>query len=208
MHSRISSIACTILASAALFAAPARAESRFATNRFEITFGDGWQNQPSVGGDSSVFLMYGYSMLGFCYMTAGSGESPVSAGDFDNFRKQYAGADSVTKVAEGTDSLGGKAFAYSEFKNADTSNGDTRIRLYSTSDGSLRFQSLLVYEYPVGTLLVSAMDSALATLALSPTAIHALQARSPLVLRAADHDVLGRLRPLAMRPTSFRLPGR
>jgi hypothetical protein len=207
MLSRPAFLACAILAASATLAVPARAESRFATSRFEITFGDGWQDQPSlVGNDSAVFLMYGYSMMGFCYMTASSADHPVSPGDFESFRKQYAGADSVIPVAEGSDTLGGKTFAYSEFKNADTSNGDVRIRLYSTSDGSLRFQSLLVYDYPVGTLLVSAVDSALGTLSFSPaTPIRERPAPSRPALRAVDHDVLGRFRPLALRPALFSL---
>jgi hypothetical protein len=208
MHIRSSLIAYAILALAATLAVSARASSLYETNQFEITFGDGWQDQPSVVGDSAVLLMYGYSMMGFCYMTASSAGQPVSAGDFDSFRKQYAGADSVIKVAEGSDTLGGKAFTYSEFKNADSSNGDIRILRTSTSNGSLRFQALLVYEYPVGTLLVSAMDSALATLAFSPTPIRTRLSSAPPALRAADHDVLGRFRPLATRPTLFRIKER
>lgn len=209
MHSRPFLKSLAILAAAASMAIPARAESRYATNRFEITFGDGWQDQPSlVAGDSAVFLVYGYSMMGFCYMTASVADSPVSARDFENLRKQYAGADSVFKVAEGSDTLGGKAFSYAEYKNADSSNGDTRIRIYSTSEGSLRFQSLLVYDHSASGPLIPALDSALGTLTFTPAPVRAWSPNRAPALRPADHDILGRFRPLALRTAAFRLPER
>jgi len=209
MHFRFALIVCSILASAAITAIPTHAESRYSTNRFEITFGDGWQEQPTLlGGDSAVSLMYSYSMMGFCYMTASAADHPLTAGDFDSLGKRYAGADSVLEVAKGSDSLGGKTFAYAEYMNADTSNGNTRIRLYSISDGSLQFQSLLVYNFPAGTPLISRLDSALSTLTFSPTPIRAPLPRPPLAPRAADHDILGRFRPLAPRSAMLRLPER
>jgi hypothetical protein len=209
MHSRAFLQSFAILAAAASMAIPARAESSYSTSRFEITFGDGWQDQPSlVGSDSSVFLIYGYSMMGFCYMTASEADSPVSARDFENLRKQYAGADSMFKVAEGSETLGGKAFSFAEYKNADSSNGDTRIRIYTTSEGALRFQSLLVYDFSAGGPLIPALDSALGTLTFSPAPIRAGSPNRFQALPPADHDVLGRFRPMALRTAAFRLPER
>jgi hypothetical protein len=213
MLSRLSLLACSLFAAASLTAIPSRAESRYSTNRFEITFGDGWQEQASLveaspGGDSALSLMYGYSMLGYCFMSASLAEQPVTDRDFETFRKQYAGADSVLQVAEGSDTLGGKAFSYVEYKNADSANGDIRIRLYSASEGPLRFQSMLVYDSGVGSNLVAEMDSALAGLTFSPTPIRSRLSRPPLAERPAEHDILGRFRPLAVRSVLLRMPER
>lgn len=215
MHRRLSLIILPILASAALAAVPARAESRFSTSRFEITFADGWLEQPSlVAGDSGVSLMYGYSMMGFCYLTASLADHPLTAQDSEALRKQVGGADSVIEVAEGSDTLGGKTFSYAEYQNADTSNGDIRLRLYSTSSGTLRFNSILTYDHANGAILVAEMDSALATLAFPTAPIRPWAPRSASAQRAADHDVLGRSLPLtlqaawASRTPLFRPPER
>lgn len=209
MYRRPSLLAFSLLAAAVFMALPARAESRYATSRFEITFGDGWQDLPSpAAGDSAVTLMYGYSMMGFCYMTASVADHPITARDFDDFRKQYAGADSVLKVAEGSDTLGGRDFAYTEYKNADSSNGDIRIRIYSASNGTLRFNSVLAYDFSNGATLVTEMDSALATLTFSPASIPSWAPRPPTARVAADQDVLGRSLIFPARTVLFRLPSR
>lgn len=207
MSFRLSRAASLLLASAAWAALPARADDTFTTTRFGITFSDGWQAMPTLAaGDSGLALMYAYSMMGYCYMAAASADHPVPAGELDAYRQQYAGGDSAVKAGEGTSALGGKDFGYVEYRSADTSNGDTRIRLYSTTQGGIRFDAVFIYDHNAADILVPEMEAALATLDLSATPIRARAPRGPLAWRPADHDVLGRARPVAAPAILYRLP--
>jgi hypothetical protein len=204
MHSRSFRSALSVAAAVAALALPARAEAPYATNRFQITFADGWQPAQSLApGDSSLSLMYGFSMMGYCYLAA------VPAGQSDAgleaYRKQYAGTDSLLKVADGNATLGGKSFAIVEYKSADTAYGDVRLRLYTTSAGDLAFASLLIYDVNSGGILVPEVEAALGTLSFGATPVRARLAPPLRVRTPFGRDALGRSRPAA--PTArFRLP--
>jgi hypothetical protein len=213
MHSRHFLPALSLLAFCALSAltAPARAESPFATMRYEITFSDGWQSLPSLAGnDSTLALMYGYSMMGYCFLSAGpeGGDSLAASAQFDAFRKSFAGSDSVAKAAEGSATLGGRNFSMIEFKSTDSSETDTRFRYYSMTEGSLRFTAALIYDGNAGSVLVPDFETALGTLAFPGVPIRAWAAPSVPARVRFGRDILGRNLPGAARTAAFFPPAR
>jgi hypothetical protein len=210
MHSRHFLTAFSLLALSAL-AAPARAESPFATKRYEITFSDGWQPMPSLAGnDSTLTLMYGYSMMGYCFLSAGmeAEGGPAASAQLDAFRNSFAGSDSASKSAEGSATLGGRAFAMVEYASADSSAPDTRFRYYSMTEGPLSFTAALIYDGNAGSVLVPDFETALGTLGFPTVPVRAWAAPSAPVRSRIGHDILGRSLPGALRTAAFYRPAR
>ena len=84
----------------------------------------------------------------------------------------YGGADSLTKTAEGTKTLGGKAFSFLEFKQAVPEEGDenARFRVYFYTQSNFLFEAVLGFDTVDSPTAVADMETALATLTLSPSA--------------------------------------
>lgn len=207
MHFRLLLPALSLLASAA-FTAPARAESPFATKRYEISFSDGWQPMPSLAGnDSTLVLMYGYSMMGYCFLSAGAegGSTPAVTAQLDAFRKSFGGSDSLAKSDEGSATLGGRTFAMLEFKSADSADTDTRFRYYSLTEGSAGFTAVLVYAGDAGSVLVPDFEAALGTLAFPGVPLRAWPAPSAPAGNRVGRDIRGRSLPGAFRTAVFYL---
>jgi hypothetical protein len=194
---------------AAIAALPARAGSPYATKRYEIAFSDGWQPMPAMpGNDSTLALMYGYSMMGYCYLTDGMEGDPATSGRFDAFRTPFGGGDSLAKVAEETVNLGGRAFTMAEYASTDSANAETRFRYYATTDGSRSFAAALIYDINSGNTLVPDFETALGTLSFATTPIRAWSRRSGHGLKPAGTDILGRPNTGTVRTAAFLLPSR
>jgi hypothetical protein len=208
MHSRIFLPALSLLALTAV-SAPARADSPFATKRYEISFSDGWQAMPSlVGNDSTLALMYGYSMMGYGYLSAGWDGDSATTAQIDAFRKAFAGSDSVVQVSDGSVIVGGRTYGMVEFKGGDSANADTRFRYYTTTEGSLRFTAALIYDLNGGSVLVPDFETALGTLSFASSSLRASARPSAPGRNPAIHDILGRFRPGAIRTAAFFPPVR
>lgn len=206
MQSRSLLTAFSVLSMAALASMPARAAAPFTASRFSITFPTGWQMLPVTSGGDSLMAVLNPTLLSYCYMTVTTTDHPLTAQELEAYRETYAGSDSVTKVADGTKSLGGKTFTFVEYQSADTSSGPSRVRIYYTNSGTNLFTSVLIYDPAAGAGAVTDMESALATLSLSASPIHAWMARSRPAGQASIHDILGRSRPLSARTALYRLP--
>lgn len=206
MQSRKILIALSILSLAALTSSPARAATPVSTSRFTLSFPTGWQALPVTTGGDSVAAVLNPTMMAYCYMTATITDHPLTAQEVDAYRQAYAGSDSVTKVTDGTKSLGGKSFTYVEYQATDTASGPSRVRIYYTTSGANLFTTVLIYDPATGAGSVADLESALATLSLKSTAIRAWAARTVPGMRPADRDVLGRSRSLVARTALFRVP--
>ena len=208
MQSRTILCALSLLSLSALTSVPARAATPVTSSRFSLTFPTGWQALPVQTGGDSVQMVMNIPMQSSCYLSSTTSDHPVTAQELDSMLLSSAGTDSITKVTGGTKSIGGKSFTYVEYRAADTAtNGDSRIRLYYTASGTNLFSAMLIYDPATGAGAVADVETALSTLSLT-TAIRAWAAGARPGLRAADHDILGRLQPLATRSVLFRLPAR
>jgi hypothetical protein len=145
-------------------------------------------------------------MLGICHLSATDPDHSVAAPEIEGYLKPYAGNGTVAKTGEGTDSLGGRAFSYEEYKSTDSSAGDFRARFYATSLGRWRFAAILIYDAISSQSLVADLESALATLDFPAVAVRALPPGPRPADKAAIHDVLGRLRAVPVRTAQFRAP--
>jgi hypothetical protein len=207
MTSRPSFPALFLLTLAA--ALPARADSTFATKRYEITLSDGWQPMASpTGNDSTLALMYGYSMMGYGYLTTGMEGDPATAARLDAFREPFAGSDSMAKVAVGSATLGGKTFAIVEFKSTDSANADIRFRYYTLTEGPQSFTAAFIYDVNSGIVLVPDFEAALATLSFATTPIRPWVRQIAPDRMPTGYDLLGRPVSGAIRMAAFRLPAR
>ncbi len=193
----------------ALAALPARADSPFAVAGYEISFSDGWQPLATlVPGDSNLTLAYGYSMMGYCSLTAGLEGDPATSSRLDAFRQAYGGSDSVAKVADSTLNLGGKTFSMVEYQGADSSTADIRFRYYAIAGGSDRFAVALVYDVNAASVLVPDLETALGTLSFAGTPIRAVALRKSPALVHPEHDILGRARARSAHTRLYRLTPR
>jgi hypothetical protein len=201
-------IPALLLLSLAAITAPARADSPFTMKEYAITFSDGWQPAPSrTGNDSTLALIYGYSLTGYCFLTTGNAGDSATSAQIDAFRISYADGDSLVTLAESTAVLGGKTFAMVEYQSADSANADTRLRYYSTTEDSLTVTAVLIFDGIARTTLVPDFETALGTLTFASTPIRAWAhrpfARGPSRSRA---DILGRSGRGATRMAAFLLP--
>lgn len=208
MQYRKTLFALSILSLSALMSVPARAATSAATSRFSLTFPTGWQALPDPTGGDSVLAEINSTLMAYCYMTATTTDHPLTAQELEAYRQAYGGSDSATKVTDGTKTIGGRSFTFVEYQATDTSNGASHIRIYYTANGSNLFTTVLIYDPAGGAGAVTDLETALATLTLSASPIRVVAARSGPAWRAADHDILGRARPLAARTALFRLPSR
>jgi hypothetical protein len=158
-----------------------------------------------MGGDSLLTVIDTASMS-YCYMFETTTDHPLTAQQLDAYRMAYAGADSATKVTDGTKTLGGKTFTFVEYQSTDTASGASRVRIYYANIGTNLFTSVLIYDPTSGAGAIADLESALASLSLSATPIHAWITRPQPAGRAAIHDILGRSRPLTARTALYRLP--
>lgn len=175
-------------------ASPLRAQTPVTTTKFSLTFPTGWMKVPL--GTDSVAAAMNLANEAVAYMML----VPHAGGDLTAEQIKAAmtangGADSVTKTGEGTKTLGGKSFSYLEFKEAVPEEGgeNARFRIYFYTQGTVLFEAILGFDTVDSPAAVADLETALATLAISPGAglrRVAVQAR-PLSLRSA-HDVLGR----------------
>jgi hypothetical protein len=206
MQSRAKTLFLSVLSLAAAAALPARAA--FSTARFEITFPAGWQPLTVPGMDlgDSVLSVFNMELSAYSWMSVSITDHPLTAEELEAYRKAYAGSDSVTKVTDGSKTLGGMSFTFVEYKAVDTSDGEGYARIYYTSSGNQLFTCLLSYDPAAGAGAVTGLETALATLKLKGTPIRARAPRVSLARNPADHDILGRMRPLAARTVLFRLP--
>jgi hypothetical protein len=206
MQYRQIGFALSFLSLSALTSVPARAATPATTSRFSLTFPAGWQALPVQTGGDSVMAVFSPTLMAYCYMTSTTTDHAPTAQELDAYLRASGGADSVTKVTDGTKTLGGKSFTFVEYESADTSGDSSRVRMYYTSSGSNFFSAILIYDPATGSGAVSDLETALATLTLSGTPIRAWAARSLPGIRAADHDILGRSRLPSARTALFRLP--
>lgn len=206
MQTRNHLIALSILSLAAFAAAPARASVPFSTSRFQITFPDGWQSLTAPGSGDSILAVFSQTTMAFSWMTVSTTDHELTAQEIEAYRQAYSGSDSVTKVSDGTKTLGGKSFTYIEYDVKDEQGGTSRARFYYTSSGTSLFTSFLTYDPAVGAAAVAQLETALGTLTLTGTPIRALAGRAYPALRAADHDILGRTRVLSAPARLYRLP--
>jgi len=206
MQSRKILIALSFLYLAVLTSISTAADTTFTTSRFSISFPPAWQKVPFMAGGDSLLAVFNDTNMAYCYMTASTTDHPLTAQELEAYRKAYAGSDSVNKVADGTKTLGGKSFSFVEYQSTVTANDSSRVRIYYTNVGSNLFTSILIYTPGSEDGAVADLESALATLSLSASPIHAWIERPTSAGRAAIHDVLGRSRPLAARTALYRLP--
>jgi hypothetical protein len=201
-------IALATLSLAAFAALPARANTLFATSRFQISFPDGWQPLIPVGPNDSLMVLYSEASMASSWISVHTTDHPMTAAEIDAYREVFTGTANSTKVSDGTKSLGGKSYTYFEYEADDTTDGRERTRIYYMASGSLLFAGSVSYELADASAAVADMEAALATLSLAGTPIRAL-APSPFAgLRPADHDILGRARALSARTWLYRLPSR
>jgi hypothetical protein len=152
--------------------------------------------------------MYGYSMMGYCFLSAGkAGEGmPASSAQLDAFRKSFAGGDSLAKSDEGSVSLGGRTFAMTEYASADTAATDTRFRYYSMTEGYPGFTAALIYDVGAGSVLVPDFEAALGTLAFPVVPVRVrIAPPAPKAIRIG-RDALGRSASRAIRTAAFFRP--
>jgi hypothetical protein len=207
MQSRKIALSLSILSLAVLTSVPARAAAPYTTGRFSVTFPDGWQMINSQTGGDSVLAVLNVTMMSYCYMTSTTTDHPMTAQELEAALEAYAGSDSISKVTDGTKNIGGKSFTYVEYKTTDTTTaGPSRIRLYYSSNGTNLFTTVLIYDPDTGAGAVADLETALATLTLSAAPIRAWSMRPQPKWSPADHDVLGRSRPLTARTRLYRLP--
>jgi hypothetical protein len=206
MQSRNPLLALSILALAAFAADPARAGTAFTTSRFQITFPDGWQALTAPGTGDTVLAVFSQTTFAFSWMSVSTFDHQPTAQEIEAYRQAYSGSDSVTKVADGTKTLGGKSFTYIEYEVVDSTDGTSRARFYYTQGGMSLFTSFLTYDPAVGSASVAQLETALGTLNLTGAPIRPLPARAYPALRAADRDILGRARALQAPARLYRLP--
>jgi hypothetical protein len=206
MQTRNTLIGLSILALTVFAAAPARASVPFTTARFQITFPDGWQALTAPGTGDTVLAVFSQTTFAFSWMTVSTTDHELTAQEIEAYRQAYSGSDSVTKVSDGTKTLGGKSFTYIEYEVVDSTDGTSRARFYYTSSGTSLFTSFLTYDPAVGAAAVAQLETALGTLTLTGTPIRALAARPFPALRSPDHDILGRARTLSAPARLYRLP--
>lgn len=198
-----------LLAITSLATLPARAETPFAVAGYEISFSDGWQPLASlVPGDSNLTLGYGYSMMGYCTLTAGLDGDPATSSRLDAFRQAYGGTDSVAKVADSALILGGKTFSMVEYRSADSATADIRFRYYAIEGGSDPFAVALVYDVNDVGVLVPDVETALGTLSFASTPIRTVALRKSTAPLRAELDILGRARARSAHTGLYRLPPR
>jgi hypothetical protein len=191
----------------AVAAAPAGAAT-IATSSFSLTVPAEWADAPFTD-DSAATI--GDTAGTSCDLFTQIADGAVTAREIDSLRDEYTlPGDSLAKVAEGPRSLGGRSFTFVEYRDTDTSLGDSRVRFYFAFEGGLRFAAALEYVNDPGNKAVTLLESALATLKLGSAA----PVRAPAALAsrslptAAARDVLGRSRAMRSRTAFFRLPAR
>ncbi len=197
--SRILWAACGLVLCA--MAAPLRAQPGVVTTtKFSLTFPTGWAGVP-LGQDSVAAAMNLANEAAAYLMLVPHAGGTLTAEEIKAAMMANGGADSVTKTNEGTKTLGGKSFSYLEFKEAVPEEGgeNARYRVYFYTQGNVLFEAVLGFDAVESPTAVADLETALATLTVTPGAglrRVAVQAR-PLSLRSS-HDVLGRtLVPLA-----------
>lgn len=176
-------------------AAPLRAQTLVATSKFSLTYPAGWTKLP-LGNDTSGAAVMNMTNNAFSFL-AGSPHSggALTTEELKAAMMAYGGADSLTKTDEGSKTLGGKAFSYVEFKQSVPEEGEESAlyRVYFYTQGNFLFEAILGFDTVNSPTAVADLETALATLVISPSAglrRVAVQAR-PLFHRSA-HDVLGR----------------
>jgi hypothetical protein len=188
-------------------AAPARAAT-IATSSFSLAVPAEWADSPFID-DSAATI--GDTAGTSCDLFTQIADRPVTAQEIDSLRGEYTiPGDSLAKLSEGPRTLGGRPFTFVEYRDTDTSLGDSRVRFYFAFEGGLLFTAALEYANDPGSNAVTLLESALATLKLGSAA--PVRAWTGLASRplppAAARDVLGRALPMRSCAAFFRLPAR
>jgi hypothetical protein len=201
-----------LFAAFALFtSSPVLAQSvEVATKNFSLTFPAGW-SKLSVGGqsDSASAIVMNMTLNASGFVLGVPHQGALTQEQIEATFGQFGDTDSLEKVGEGKKTLGGREFAYLEYKDKSAdANPDERSRIYYVTQGSFLFEALLLYEVPDGAAAVTQMETALATLKIEAIAgLRAVAGSARSGLRPANLDILGRLNQVQPRRTPlFRVP--
>ena len=202
-----------LFAAFALFAsAPVIAqEVEVATRNFSLKFPAGWSKLPSGSqSDSATAIVINPDLEVSGFLVGVPHQGALTEAQVAAAFAQLGGKDGLEKVNEGNRTLGGKAFAFLEYKdkNATGSDANQRIRIYYITDGNFLFEAALMYDTVNGPTALAQLETALATLKINASAgLRAVSGNVRPDLRPARHDILGRSNLVDPRRTPlFRVP--
>lgn len=187
-------IACTAL--------PTRAQSLVSNKNFSLTFPAGWVATSLGSGESAISFVMKTTTGAIAYPTGTPHTGLLTAQEMADLVSKYSTADSFETTDSGTTTLGGKEFTFTEIVSTEDDSDSTRVRIYFLSQGNYLFEGILTYEPDQVGNSIAEFETALGTLALTPSAaLH----RTTLSLRPAlggtGHDALGRTHLRGIRGT-------
>ncbi|MDB5104947.1 MAG: hypothetical protein JWP91_2636 [Fibrobacteres bacterium] len=207
---RILSAAC-ILAFGAV-AAPVSAQTLVTTNNFNLTLPPGWSKFSAGQTDTASVIIMNIPNEANGILMGVPHQGALTSAEITAALNNLAASDSLIILDQGNKTLGGKAFSFIEFKNAnpaDEQEASDRFRIYYLTQGTFLFEAIVVYPVDKSGPVAAGIEAALATLNLTASAhLRAVADFSRPGFRPADHDVMGRSNAVQARRTIlFRVPG-
>ncbi|MDQ3002595.1 MAG: hypothetical protein M3Y08_15200 [Fibrobacterota bacterium] len=201
-----------LFAAFALFAsAPVIAqEVEIATKNFSLKFPAGW-SKFSLGNpsDSAPTIVMNSDLKATGFLVGVPHQGALTQAQINAAFAQFGGGDSLEKVDEGSKVLGGRNFAFLEYKDKSANaDPDQRSRIYFVTEGNFLFETVIIYDKAAGAAAVPQLEAALATLKISASSgLRAVSGNTRPDLRPARHDLLGRSNLVLQRRTPlFRVP--
>jgi hypothetical protein len=197
-----------VLGLATCAVAPAFSQVPVSHANFTITFPAGWTKIPlGAQGDSAGAMLMNVSTGSSTFLFAAPHVGELTAAEIAAAIRNSGATDSLEVITEGTKTLGGKSFAFIDWKKAGVTGDEDveRYRVYFHTTGTFMFEGILGFDKDKMTASVADMETALATLNLTGgSAIRRVASAGlrPSSLRAG-RDVLGRQ---ALQPSGKRLP--
>jgi hypothetical protein len=180
-------------------AAPLRAQTVVSTTKFSLTFPSTWMKVPLATDSAASVINLANQALSFLVGVPHAG-GDLTAEELRAAMIAFGSNDSLNKTNEGAKILGGKSFSFVEFKLTDAEEGEenARYRAYFYTQGNMLFEAILGFDTVESPAAIADLETALATLAITPGAgIRRLAVRNRPLFHRSAHDVLGRsLAPL------------